>query len=143
MNNLEKAIAIASEYHAGQVDKAGSPYILHPLRVMFKMRTEYEMTAAVLHDVLEDCRNITAYYLEKQGLSKEVVDTLVILNRRNYTNYEKYIHEVAKHPIARAVKLADLEDNINILRLKKIEDKDIQRIKKYHWAYNYLKYGIE
>lgn len=143
MNYLDKAIQIASNAHANQVDKAGMSYILHPLRVMFKMRTEYEMITAVLHDVVEDCRNITAYYLEKQGFTKEIVDTLVVLNRRNYTSYEKYIYEVAKHPIARAVKLADLEDNINILRLKTIADEDVQRIKKYHWAYNYLKYGIE
>lgn len=143
MNYLSRAIQLASIAHEDQVDKAGKSYILHPLRVMFKMETETEMIVAVLHDIMEDCKEITAYSLEKEGFSKEVVDTLIVLNRRNYSNYEKYIHEVAKHPIARAVKLADIEDNINILRLKTIEDKDIQRINKYHRAYSYLKYGIE
>lgn len=62
-----------------------------------------------------------------------------VLNRHNYTDYETYIYEVTKNPIARKVKLADIEDNINVLRLSLIEDKDLQRIKKYHKAYNYLK----
>lgn len=139
MNYLDKAIQTASKAHANQIDKAGMPYILHPLRVMLKMDTESEMIIAVLHDIIEDCKCITAYYLEKEGFSEEVVNTLIVLDRHNYTDYEAYICEVAKNPIARRVKLADIEDNINVLRLNSIEEEDLQRIKKYHWAYNYLK----
>lgn len=139
MNYLDKAIQIASKAHANQIDKAGMPYILHPLRVMFKMDTESEMIIAVLHDIMEDCKGITAYFLEKEGFLEEVVNTLIVLNRHNYTDYEAYICAVAKNPVAKKVKLADIEDNINVLRLPSIEEKDLQRIKKYHWAYNYLK----
>lgn len=139
MNYLNRAIRLASIAHEDQVDKAGKPYILHPLRVMFKMETETEMIVAVFHDIMEDCEEITAYSLEKEGFSKEIVDTLIVLNRHNYANYEEYIHEVAKHPIAKKIKIADIEDNINILRLKYIEDKDLRRIEKYFKAYNYLK----
>lgn len=138
MNYLDKAIQIASNVHSNQTDKAGKPYILHPLRVMFKMDTEPEMIVAVLHDIMEDCKGITAYYLEKEGFHEEIVNTLIILNKHNYINYKDYIYAVAKDPIARKVKLVDIEDNIDALRLKTIEDKDLQRIKKYHWAYNYL-----
>ena len=66
MNYLDKAIQIATTAHSNQVDKAGKPYILHPLRVMFKMDTETEMIVAVLHDIMEDCKGITTYYLEKE-----------------------------------------------------------------------------
>lgn len=139
MNYLSKAIKIASEAHGDQVDKADMPYILHPLRVMFKMNTEEEMIVAVLHDVVEDCKEITARILEEEGFSKEVIDALIVLNRNNYANYEDYIKEVAKNPIARKVKISDIEDNANILRLKSVEDKDLHRIEKYHNAYHYLK----
>lgn len=139
MNYLNRAIQLASIAHEDQVDKAGKPYILHPLRVMFKMETETEMIVAVFHDIMEDCKEITAYSLEKEGFSKDIVDTLIVLNRHNYANYEEYIYEVAKNPIAKKIKIADIEDNINILRLKYIEDKDLRRIEKYFKAYNYLK----
>ncbi len=139
MNYLDKAIQIATTAHSNQVDKAGKPYILHPLRVMFKMDTETEMIVAVLHDIMEDCKGITAYYLEKEGFAEDIVNTLIVLNRHNYQDYDAYIYEVAKNPIARKVKMADIVDNINVLRLDSVEEKDLQRIKKYHLAYNYLK----
>ena len=64
---------------------------------------------------------------------------MIVLNRHNYQDYDAYIYEVAKNPIARKVKMADIVDNINVLRLDSVEEKDLQRIKKYHLAYNYLK----
>ena len=60
MSTLERAIQIAALAHAGQFDKAGQPYILHPLRVMFRMEEEHERIAAVLHDVVEDSPWLTA-----------------------------------------------------------------------------------
>ena len=54
MKPLEKAIEIAVKAHAGQTDKAGAPYVLHPLRMMLRMHSETDMMAAVLHDVVED-----------------------------------------------------------------------------------------
>lgn len=138
MNYLDKAIQIATTAHSNQVDKAGKPYILHPLKVMFKMDTETEMIIAVLHDIMEDCKGITAYYLEKEGFPEDIVNTLIVLNRHNYQDYDAYIYEVAKNPIARKVKMGDIMDNINVLRLDSVEEVDLQRIKKYHWAYNYL-----
>jgi len=54
MSSLEHAISIAVTAHQDQVDKAGKPYVLHPLRLMFKVQSENEMISAVLHDIVED-----------------------------------------------------------------------------------------
>lgn len=106
---------------------------------MFKMDTESEMIIAVLHDIMKDCKGITAYYLKKEGFVEDIVNTLIVLNRHNYIDYEAYICEVAKNLVARKVKMVDIMDNINVLRLDTVDEKDLQRSKKYHWAYNYLK----
>jgi len=72
MATLERAIAIAAAAHAGQVDKAGQPYILHPLRVMLRVATEHERIAAVLHDVVEDT-DVTLHTLAAEGFAPEVI----------------------------------------------------------------------
>ena len=91
-----------------------------------------------MHDVLEDCPDYDEGSLRQEGFSSEIIEALSVLNRDNYPDYQTYICNVAKNPIARIVKIADLEDNINILRLNTITDKDFERIKKYHWAHFYL-----
>lgn len=136
--NLDQAILIATKAHQNQVDKAGKPYILHPIRVMIKMKDTISQIVAVLHDVLEDCPDYDEGSLRQEGFSSEIIEALSVLNRDNYPDYQTYICNVAKNPIARIVKIADLEDNINILRLNTITDKDFGRIKKYHWAHFYL-----
>ena len=50
MSTLERAIALAAKAHEGQVDKAGAPYVLHPLRMMLRVATTEERITAVLHD---------------------------------------------------------------------------------------------
>lgn len=136
--NLDKAILIATKAHQNQVDKAGKPYILHPIRVMMKMENETEQIVAILHDVLEDCSDYDEESLITEGFSSEVVEALSVLNRNNYPDYQAYIWNVDRNPIARVVKIADLEDNINVLRLNILKEKDFERIKKYHWAHFYL-----
>lgn len=136
--NLNKAILIATKAHQNQVDKAGKPYILHPIRVMMKMEDETGQIVAVLHDVLEDCPDYDEEFFKQEGFSSEIIEALSVLNRGNYPDYQTYICNVVQNPIARIVKLADLEDNINVLRLNTITEKDLERIKKYHWAHFYL-----
>lgn len=136
--NLDQAILIATKAHQSHVDKAGKPYILHPIRVMMKMENETEQIVAVLHDVLEDCPDYDEESLRQEGFSSEVVEALSVLNRNNYPDYQAYICNVDRNPIARVVKIADLEDNINVLRLNILKEKDFERIKKYHWAHFYL-----
>lgn len=112
-NLVENAIAVAHTYHAGQVDKQDAPYILHPLRVMlqFKPHDAVLQAVAVLHDVIEDSA-VTAEFLLNAGFPKEVVDAVVCLTRSRDENYRAYLMRCWRHPIARLVKMADVEDNL-------------------------------
>ena len=134
MSNLDTALAIAIQAHAGQVDKAGQPYILHPLRLMFQMETEEEMITAVLHDVVEDS-NVTLDALRQAGFSEEVVTAVAAVSRQDDETYEEFIRRLRPNALAAKVKLADLTDNMDARRLKTITPKDLARIEKYHHAW--------
>lgn len=143
MGTLNKAIAIASEAFKNKNDKGGRPYILHCIRVMQKVehKGDLYMICAVLHDVIEDCKN-DGYdfdFLRKEGFSQEVLTILELLTHRDGTDYMDYIKALSVHDVAKKVKLADLEDNSQITRLKGMRKKDFDRIEKYFRAYTYLK----
>lgn len=127
------------EAHRGQVDKAGSPYILHPLRLMFKMDSESEMSVAVLHDTVEDTE-LTFESLEKEGFSQEVIEAVRCLTRKDEETYEHFVLRAKTNPIARKVKLADIEDNMNLRRLETVQGRDLERLRKYHGAWKTLKF---
>jgi len=112
--NLPTAIAVATDAHAGQTDKGGDPYILHPLRVMLAVAPEHRV-AAVLHDAIEDTP-LTMVDLVTHGLTLDDAAALEALTRRDGENYMgEYIERVARGPMrARWVKLADLEDNLDL-----------------------------
>lgn len=131
MATLEKAIQIAAEAHAGQKDKAGAAYILHPIRLMMRMQTEEEKMTAILHDVVEDSK-WTIEKLREQGFSEPVLEAVESVTNRNGESYKEFIERAGGNPIARNVKIADLEDNMNILRIGKIKPKDLTRLEKYH-----------
>ena len=135
MNNktatLEDAIAIAAKAHKGQIDKAGAPYILHPLRMMMRLKSEAEMMTAILHDVVEDS-SWTIELLREKGFSEEVLKAVECVTNRESESYEQFIERAKQNPIARQVKIADLEDNMNILRIGEIKPKDLERLEKYH-----------
>ena len=133
MSDLEQAISIAVKAHAGQVDKAGQPYILHPLRLMLKFNSTDAMIVAVLHDVVEDS-SITIQELEGFGFSDVVVDAVASLTRKSGESYEDFVVRVSKNELARMVKIEDVKDNLNLTRLSTITDKDLVRIQKYHSA---------
>jgi (p)ppGpp synthase/HD superfamily hydrolase len=130
---LEKAIIIATNAHKGQVDKAGKPYILHPLRVMFSRRNETERICAVLHDVIEDTE-ITLDYLKNEGFTVDVLSVLDAVTRRNDETYEEFINRIIKNKMACYVKLADLRDNMDLSRIDNPTKKDYERIEKYREA---------
>jgi len=130
---LNKAIEIATRAHAGQVDKAGEPYILHPLRVMLSCKNELERICAVLHDVVEDSE-ITFDDLRKEGFSEDIITVLDCLTKRRGESYDEFIDRVLKNETACRVKLADLRDNMDLTRIKDPKDKDFERIKKYKEA---------
>lgn len=139
MKLLERAIEIASKAHAGQIDKTGKIYILHPFRVMLKMKTETEMITAVLHDVVEDSK-VTFEDLKQEGFSREVITALKLVTRDSADSYERFIEKISHNKFARKIKIADLEDNINLARISKPTKKDFERVKKYKKALKVLKY---
>ena len=141
MKPLEKAIAIAVVAHAGVVDKAGAPYVLHPLRMMLRMETEAEMMAAVLHDVVEDGEGWTLKRLAAEGIPPEVVKAVGFLTKRpaEEADYEAFIRRAGRNPLARRVKLADLEDNMDLRRIAEPTERDFARLGKYRSAYALLK----
>jgi len=130
---LDKAIRIAAKAHEGQTDKAGQPYILHPLRVMFMRRNETERICAVLHDVIEDS-DITIEYLRREGFSEEVLSALNALTKRENENYDDFIGRVIENKTACKVKLADLSDNMDLSRISNPIQEDYQRAEKYRKA---------
>lgn len=130
---LNKAIEIATRAHAGQVDKAGEPYVLHLLRVMLSRENDLERICAVLHDVLEDS-DISFDVLRKEGFSEEVIVVLDCLTKRKDESYDEFITRILENETACHVKLADLCDNMNLSRIENPNGKDEARIKKYNEA---------
>lgn len=133
----EKAMQIVIKVHGSQVDKGGSSYIHHPVRVESMCSLWQDRLVALLHDTIED-GDITAEYLLMQGFPHEIVDAVVSVTRNKGEEYFDFIQRCKTNPIGHRVKLADIKDNMDITRLKELTDKDIERLKKYHKAYKIL-----
>lgn len=131
------ALELAVEKHKNQTDKAGNPYILHPLHVMENVNSKEGKIVAILHDIIEDT-DITEDYLLKIGLSKRIVDAVVALTRSEDMDYQEYIKNLSSNSLAKEVKLSDLEHNMDLKRLPTLEEKDLERNRKYQIAYHYL-----
>ena len=127
---IERAIALAHQAHAHQVDKAGKPYIDHPLRVMAKMATWQEKIVAVLHDAIEDS-DLTLADLHNAGFPQEIVDAIAAITKNEGEDYEIYLQRVIGNAIALKVKIADMTDNMDMSRIPRPTDKDWQRLAKY------------
>lgn len=115
--DLARAIALAAAAHAGQIDKSGKPYILHPIRVMQRLDKQSlsAQIVAVLHDVVEDTW-MTLDLLRQTGFTHTVIDAVDAMTRRDDENYFDYINRCKRDPIAAVVKLADLDDNSDPVR---------------------------
>ncbi len=135
-DTLEDAIILACTAHRQQVDKAGAPYILHPLRVMLGVSGNERRIAAVLHDVVEDSGIDPAVIAARFG--DDVAQAVVALSRRDDEDYDAFIERCARNPIARDVKRADIEDNLDLSRLSKITARDRERAVKYRRALDWL-----
>ena len=127
MMTVEEAIELARRFHEGAVDKAGRPYIEHPLRVMDRVSTEDEKLAAVLHDLLEDT-DLTAIDLLAAGCPPRVVAALEALTRDEGEPYEAFVARAASNPLARTVKLADIADNSDPARLAYLAPDEAARL---------------
>ncbi|WP_407637841.1 phosphohydrolase [Chryseobacterium koreense] len=138
---LNKAIKIADRAHKGQTDKFGTPYIGHVIRVMNYGKTYDEKIVGVLHDVIEDCPQITLDYLLQQGFPKEIVFAIECLTKNPPNqDYTEFVKQTEKSPLAVAVKMNDLRDNMDLTRFTKpLTERDYKRLNKYLTAYLYLK----
>ena len=133
MSDLTKAISIATSAPKNQVDKGGDSYIEHPLRVMKQMTTDVARIVAVLHDVIKNS-DYGFDDLIAVGFSEEIVSAIIVLTKKKEVSYKNYLRAIKTNPIAIAVKLADLQDNMDLTRLSTVTEKDIERQKKYSKA---------
>ena len=141
-----KARELVIHAFAGHVDKSNQPYVEHLFRVMDQVKVyandsyplEVFETVALLHDLLEDCPEWTPDRLRGYFPEEGIVEAVEVLTKAPGQVYEDYIQRIKEHPIARAVKLADLKDNMDVTRLHKLTEKAITRLKKYHRAYKEL-----
>lgn len=134
----KKAIRLAYEAHQGQTDKCGLPYVFHSYHLAEQMETEETITAALLHDVVEDTDH-TLEELAEMGFTKPVLNALTLLTHDPKTPYMEYVAKLKNDPIARAVKLADLAHNSDLSRLDVVTEKDLERVEKYKKAMELLK----
>ncbi|HLH56212.1 MAG TPA: GTP pyrophosphokinase [Verrucomicrobiae bacterium] len=135
---LEKAITIAVSAHHGQKDRYGAPYILHPLRVMDKLSSTEEKIVGVLHDVVEDT-DWTFDRLAREGFPASLLDALQAVTKREGEDYDDFVKRSSSNALAREVKLADLEDNMDLRRMSEVTEKDLSRLQKYVKAWRYLR----
>jgi (p)ppGpp synthase/HD superfamily hydrolase len=135
---LAAMIVIATNAHAGQYDKGGSPYILHPLKVMHYMETDDEelLCIALGHDLFEDTK-VTRKDVFEAGASQRVIEGIMCLTKMPGQTYEEYKTILFSNTDAMKVKLRDLRHNSDIRRLKGkvVTDKDIARTVRYHQLY--------
>lgn len=130
MATLERAVELAAKHHVGQVDKGGSPYILHPLAVMLSVDSNDEKIVAVLHDIIEDT-SVTADDLRSEGFSEQIIEAILALTKHKGESRIEAAHRAAANPIARVVKLADVAQNMDISRIPNPTDKDYIRLEQY------------
>lgn len=136
MNILAVAIKFAAEKHVEQLDKGGKAYILHPIRMMMRLRTNDEelMAIAVLHDVVEDCE-VTFVELRQIGMNDRVINGVAALTKLSGETYDQFIDRLSGNRDAMIVKREDLRENLDITRLKGISSKDVARMEKYMNAF--------
>lgn len=129
---LAYAIALSAERHKDQFDKAGMPYILHPLKVMHYLKSDDPelMAIAVLHDIVEDTPT-TYQELRDLGLSERVINGVKLLTKVPGQTHQEYVAGIKSSRDAIRVKLADLRHNTDIRRLKGVTEKDARRLDKY------------
>lgn len=135
------ALLIAIRAHEGQKDKSEREYVMHPIRVAERCKDSRAKIVALLHDTIEDT-NITADYLRSEGFPEEIIGAVLSVTKQEGESYEDFVCRAAENPIGKEVKIADLEDNMDIRRLKEITDEDVARLRKYLCAWQYLiKFG--
>ncbi|MEA5467579.1 GTP pyrophosphokinase [Spirulina sp. 06S082] len=141
-NPLATAIELAKKAHAGQVDKAGQPYVEHPLRVMNVLETREEKIVGVLHDAIEDS-DLTLAKLQVLGFSSRCIEAIAAITKQAGEDYQAYCDRVMANEMALKVKIADMTDNMNLDRIAHPTEKDYQRLQKYQTILPQLKAALK
>ncbi|MBE6939938.1 MAG: bifunctional (p)ppGpp synthetase/guanosine-3',5'-bis(diphosphate) 3'-pyrophosphohydrolase [Ruminococcaceae bacterium] len=129
----KKALKLCFEAHKEQTDKSGLPYVFHPFHLAEQMQTEETTIVALLHDLVED----TEYTIEDlihMGFDRCITDAIALMTHADGVDYMDYVRAIRENPIARAVKLADLEHNSDLTRLDVVDEKALSRREKYQKA---------
>ncbi|MGN1421694.1 MAG: GTP pyrophosphokinase [Eubacterium sp.] len=129
----KKALKLSFEAHKNQIDKSGMPYVYHPFHLAEQMKDEQTTIVALLHDVVEDT-DYTLDDLSSMGFSDAIIDAISLMTHDKNIPYMDYVAQIAKNPVAKAVKLADLRHNSDLTRLNAVTDKDLKRMEKYKKA---------
>ena len=132
------ALRLCFDSHKEQTDKTGMPYVFHPFHLAEQMDDEISTVCALLHDVVEDT-DMTLGQLGEMGFPNQVLEVLNLLTHREEVPYMDYVREIAKNPIAKKVKLADLVHNSDATRLDYVDEKMAARFNKYKEAMAILK----
>lgn len=133
----KKAMKLCFAAHKDQTDKSGMPYVFHPFHLAEQMTTEETTVVALLHDVVEDT-SYTLADIAAMGFPKSVTDALALLTHDDAVPYMEYVAAIRYNPIAKAVKLADLQHNSDLTRLDYVDAKALQRVEKYRYAIKLL-----
>lgn len=133
----KNAMAIAYQAHKGQLDKAGYPYIAHPIHLAEQMDDEISAAVALLHDVVEDTK-LSFNDLYAAGIPENVMIPLKLLTHNQNIDYLTYVSHIKTNEVATKVKIADLKHNSDLTRLNKVTDVDRNRVKKYQRALEIL-----
>ncbi|MEE3717422.1 GTP pyrophosphokinase [Tumidithrix elongata RA019] len=139
---LQRAIAIATKAHEGQVDKAGKPYLDHPLLVMEQVNSLEEKIVAVLHDAIEDS-DLTFENLRSEGFPEVLIEAIAAITKIKGETYEAYLERVIANPIALRVKIADVTHNLDLGRIAHPTEVDFQRIEKYKKVLSKLRAALQ
>ena len=124
------ALKLCFAAHKDQQDKSGMPYVFHPFHLAEQMQTEETTIVALLHDVVEDT-DYTLEDLAAMGFDPVVIEALTLLTHDENVPYMDYVRTIKDNPVAKAVKLADLQHNSDLSRLDTVDEKALARREKY------------
>lgn len=133
----KKALKLSFEAHKEQIDKSGMPYVYHPFHLAEQMQDEYTTVVALLHDIVEDT-DYTLSDLSSMGFNDDIVSAIALMTHNVSVPYMDYVARIAKNPIAKAVKLTDLQHNSDLTRFDTVTQKDLDRVEKYKKAIELL-----
>lgn len=135
---LDKAAYICVTRHRGQRDKMGCAYFQHPMRVAMRCATDDQKCVALLHDIIEDT-DATPEWLLSEGFPEYIVEAILAVTKRAGENYDDFVARAKLNPIGRVVKIHDLEDNLDVMRLDEVSPEMAARFTKYLKALRFLR----